>query len=285
MSPLKKYVPGPVRKVLRKAQAGAQNFGLALTPSERTREYCGSTLYYSAGSTIIERLNTEPIFEQEMCEKIVADLQASKNRVFMDVGANLGLIIAYVREKLPDAPVYAFEPGQKQAGLLEKTLCANIPLQGVQLDRRALSNENGTQTFYVHPHRDYAKDGLRDTKRGEKTVATEVQTVTLDSWWEEKGKPHVDVIKMDTEGAELLILRGGDRFLRDVHPVLYLEVEPMNLEAFPYEAKDLVSFLESQGYKVTTLHGEVVTMSNLAEVLATCDTFRSVYDGVIGSRT
>lgn len=276
MPPVKKYIPSSVRKVLRTIQAAIQNAGLALTPSERTREYCGSTLYYSAGSTIIERLSTEPIFEQEMCEKIVADLRASNGRVFMDVGANLGLIIAYVREQLPEAPVFAFEPGQKQADLLEKTLHANTLLQGVQLDRRALSNENGTQTFYIHPHRDYAKDGLRDTKRGEKTVAIEVETVTLDSWWEEKGKPHVDVIKMDTEGAELLILRGGERFLREVHPVLYLEVSNSNLIAYEYAPIDILSFLHEFGYTCSTLSGTQVTSVSLEQVLAETDTWRAV---------
>lgn len=226
------------------------------------------------------RLHKEPIFEEVMCKSIVADLQASKGKVLLDIGANLGLIITYVLQQVPDAHVYAFEPGKKQADLLEKTLRRNTHLSSVILDRRALSDSNGTAKFFVHPSRDYAKDGLRDTKRGEPATSVSVETVTLDAWWEQQGRPHVDVIKMDTEGAELMIIRGATKVLAAVQPTIYLEIAPSNLRAYPYGVKDIIEHLGSIGYHLSSINGRRLTKENADELLLQSDTFRAVFSSV-----
>ncbi len=273
---LKQLIPKPIRLVWWHLRRLLYELYVLVSPVEQVRDYCGAQLYYSAGSSIMQRLIEEPVFEQDMCQQIVRDLRSSPHKSFVDVGANLGLIIAYVRHELPDSVVYAFEPGRRQAELLEKTIKANPHLSTVFLDRRALSDKNGTAKFYVHPTRDYAKDGLADTKRGEHTVPVEVETITFDTWWEEQGKPNIDVVKMDTEGAELLILRGAGRLLQHARPVLYLEIEPKNLVAYPYGAEDIVKHLHGYSYTVYTLGGSEVTDTNLQECLAGCDTFRCV---------
>ena len=43
--------------------------------------------------------------------------------------------------------------------------------------------------------------------------------------------PAPAVVKIDTEGAELLCLRGGERLLRDIRPVLLCEVGDENAPA------------------------------------------------------
>jgi FkbM family methyltransferase len=274
---IKQYVPRPLWDGCRRLWIALRHASSFFTPYVRTRTYNGLTLYYSRGNTIIERLRDEPVFEEVMSKKIVEDLRASATPVFMDVGANLGLIIANVLHAVPDTHIIAFEPGPKQLALLTKTITANKLEEQVSLEQVALSDTNGTHTFYTHVSRDYAKDGLHDTGRGEKTVPIEVTTCTLDSWWQAQGRPQVAVVKIDTEGAELLILRGAKTFMQTVHPVLYLEIEQSNLQAYPYTAFDLFDFLTALGYAIETLAGNRVERTTLESYMAEEDTFRAVF--------
>lgn len=272
----KKYIPTFVWQAARCFWLAANRTMNAVTPYIRTRMYAGFVLYYSRGNAIIDRLVAEPIFEEKMSTKIVVDLREKPGSVFVDVGANIGLIIANVLKEIATAQVTAFEPGPKQADLLAKTIMANNWGTQVSLETVALSDREGVQTFYTHLSRDFAKDGLQDTGRGEKTKAIEVQTVTLDTWWKLHGKPKVGVVKIDTEGAELLILRGAKEFIEAEKPIFYLEIEPTNLRAYPYGVTDVVQFIASIHYTIETLDGVQVDMTNIDKVLETEDTFRVV---------
>jgi hypothetical protein len=75
-----------------------------------------------------------------------------------------------------------------------------------------------------------------------------VETETLDSWWDRSGRPEVDVLKLDTEGSELLILRGACALIEHCRPVVFLEIHEQNLEPYPYGREDVVAHLDGLGY-------------------------------------
>lgn len=272
----KKYVPPSVWRCARSVWRNCTNIALVLIPRHRVLSYQGFTIHYIRGNSLVERLSREPVFEERMCTAIVRDLHTRTHPIFLDVGANIGLISAYVLRQVDGVRVFAFEPGPTQTRLLRDTITTNSLEERWFLYTCALSDTTGEQTFYVHPNRDYAKDGLRDTKRGEQTTPIIVPTETLDTWWKQNECPQVSVVKIDTEGAELLILRGAREFLHAVRPVLYLEIEPTNLRAYPYTAEDILAELETCGYRLETLDGEVVTHDTLARALEREDTFRAV---------
>jgi FkbM family methyltransferase len=240
------------------------------------REYCGYRLFYNPGNSIIERLKKEPIFEEKMCKMIEADLNKSKMPTMLDIGANIGFISLYILNKISKVQIYAFEPGPKQYVLLKKTIDSNNLNSRMELYNRALSDTSGKKTFFTHPHRDMAKDGLMDTGRGEKTIQIDIEAITLDMWWNKAGQPLINVVKIDTEGAELMILRGGKAFLTEVKPVIYMEIEPRNLAAYPYTLNDTIDFMDCINYELFALTGEKVSKDNILELLSRNDTFRAV---------
>ncbi len=278
---LKKTLPPFIWNNARDTYYGFSHILCRIGPQTKTRNYCGFRLYYNCGNSIIDRLKFEPVFEKEMCEMIVFDLNKSKTPKMLDIGANIGFISLYVVSEVSAIKIYAFEPGLKQAGYFKKTIEANALSERVVLNTFALSDSNGTQTFYSHPRRDMSKDGLKDTGRGERTVVTEVKTMTLDSWWKGVGMPNIDVVKIDTEGAELLILRCAKEFLAKVKPIIYLEIAPSNLKAYPYKVSDILKYLGEAGYRLVTLSGELVTADNLNELLVVNETFRAISDGQV----
>ncbi|MEA2715130.1 MAG: hypothetical protein QOG91_158 [Candidatus Parcubacteria bacterium] len=260
-----------VRRMLFRVPAAFEHLG----PYERHMRYRGFKLHYARGDSIVKRLRREPVFEEKMCQDIVHELNKSQSPVFLDIGANIGLISLYVAAAAPAAKIYAFEPGPVQAGMLEKTIESNKLTSRIELTIAALSDSAGRRKFHIHPAHDMSKDGLRDTGRGEKAMVAEVDTLTLDDWWEKTGSPRINVVKIDTEGAELLILRGARFFLAKARPVVYLEIERSNLKAYPYSAGDILSFLGDMGYSLSSLQGERADAENLNDLLRTGDTFRA----------
>jgi FkbM family methyltransferase len=272
---IKQFIPTPLWNTARRVVHSGASIVERCTPMVQTRHYAGLTLYYNRGNSIIARLAQEPVFEKEMSMHIGNDLRACDTPVYMDIGANIGLIIANVLNEVPTTRITAFEPGPRQYELLQKTILTNKLSTQVALMSQALSDREGKIQFYTHESRDVAKDGLLDTGRGEKTVAIEVETTTLDRWWKQSGTPHVDVVKIDTEGAELLILRGATEFMQKVKPIFYLEIEPMNLRAYPYTAHDILAHLTKEGYRLASLDGTNVTTENMESLLRTNDTYRA----------
>jgi FkbM family methyltransferase len=76
----------------------------------------------------------------------------------------------------------------------------------------------------------------------------EVEVVDLDGLCEREGLERVDFVKADVEGAELHVLMGGLRTLKEHRPVLLLEVEDRHTQKYGYTAEDLCAWLAEQGY-------------------------------------
>jgi hypothetical protein len=65
----------------------------------------------------------------------------------------------------------------------------------------------------------------------------------------------VGLIKMDVEGAELRVLRGGARVLKAHHPLIIFEATKSGLTSNHISATDLYETLKSLGYSIRTPRG------------------------------
>jgi FkbM family methyltransferase len=74
---------------------------------------------------------------------------------------------------------------------------------------------------------------------------------TLDQLCQRAGLTRVDFIKIDVEGAELHVLRGGARTIETLRPDLLLEIEARHVTRYPYGVQDVARWLTSRGY---TMH-------------------------------
>ncbi len=76
-----------------------------------------------------------------------------------------------------------------------------------------------------------------------------VRARPLDHIIRETGVSRVDVVKIDVEGAELLVLKGATQTLAQFSPVVIVEVVDVQLRAMGTSAGELMAFMASQGYK------------------------------------
>jgi len=255
---IKALVPAPLWDVARDRQNSIYDFFRNRGKSTGTMVYCGFDLSYGSGMSIVARTRKEGVFEQQLCSDIVKFLSKQENPTFLDIGGNIGLISLYVLANSPNSKVYVFEPGRLQFDLFSRTVQTNSLGDRVALYNVALGEESGEREFFIHDKREAAKDGFRDTGRGGTARVTAVHVDTLDAWWKDIGRPVINVIKIDTEGAELLILRGGSECIAATRPRIYLEIEARNLDVYPYTPGDILSWLHSNEYELFSLGGGLI---------------------------
>ena len=137
--------------------------------------------------------------------------------VFVDAGANRGDFTALLLQDFPAGTVHAVEPDpQLCAALAERFSGNNVRIWGAALHER-----EGTIDLHVHANPGTSSvlarpaDARRYFDSADRVVATlPVRAVTLDRLAEEAGIGHIDLLKMDTQGAELSIIRGARRLLQ-----------------------------------------------------------------------
>ena len=174
--------------------------------------------------------------------------------IVFDVGANRGIFTALMSNLVgPEGRVHAFEPSVETCRLLEATLAERaLDPANVVINTSAVGTRDGVATLYT-PRLDHEQASLEphDTGSwsGDATVrSAEVRVTALDSYAAAQARPHVDVIKMDIEGAELPALRGFASGLRSLHPIIVCEICGEWTRAFGYQPSDVVAELKQAGY-------------------------------------
>jgi len=81
----------------------------------------------------------------------------------------------------------------------------------------------------------------------------EVKTVTIDSL-----NLNPDIIKIDTEGHELMVLKGGEKTINTLHPIIYCEYSQENTSQYGYNADDSLNLLKEWGYEIELINGNII---------------------------
>lgn len=179
-------------------------------------------------------------------EKIIGQLnQKKEDSYFYDVGANIGLYSWLFRKLSSNRKILAFEPDPKNFELLQMTK-ENSKIKNINLFNIALSNRMETVSFQqdtLTSATGMISDGQTpwiEKYLGQETNSIQVNTDYLDNKTFKRQDP--SLIKIDVEGHELEILRGGEKKLSQCKPLLLIESFPPNLDR-------VVNFLTKLGYE------------------------------------
>lgn len=158
-------------------------------------------------------------FEDEM-EFLEAFIKPGMSVI--DVGANYGLYTLTLSKLIGDTgKIWAFEPTSETAGYLEKSIVEN-QITNIQLIQAALSNRIGKAKFYTWSNSEW--NSLSESEVGYDSSET-VGLLTLDHCQDKYGWKDIDFLKLDAEGEELNILKGGKRFLTSESPLVMYELK------------------------------------------------------------
>ncbi|MFG1360827.1 FkbM family methyltransferase [Xanthobacter pseudotagetidis] len=192
---------------------------------------------YTTLSTFLLRDAMEP--ELHTIQKFVG-----AGDVFVDVGANIGLFTVKVAPKA--AKVIAVEPGEAARA----QLLGNIALNGftnVTVVPKALADKEGTAALHHNPVGDDPQS-FSLISDGSDAGSEQVAMTTLDAVVRDAGVDRVDCIKIDVEGAEGMVIAGGQHTLSTYHPTVIFEMNCPTLFKAGGDPAAAWSALKALGY-------------------------------------
>ena len=141
--------------------------------------------------------------------------------------------------------VYGFEPDDNNRAKISDIV---INDKNHKLFDCALSNEEGEMSFYSSPESSGISSLLNfhETHKELKKVKVEVLKNIITKY----DISNVKMIKIDTEGYDLFVIKGIDfNRLKDLK-VLFCEFEDKKTTKLNYTVLDMIKYLEDQGFKV-----------------------------------
>jgi FkbM family methyltransferase len=168
----------------------------------------------------------------------------------IDAGAHIGFFTMHMAACVgPTGKVYAFEPLDANADLLERSIAENGFADRIVFQRAAVGRKSGTAmlTFPVETLNSGGAYLLRD---GTAPLAgNRIRPVPLVALDEARLARPVRLIKMDVEGAEPQVVKGAMRLLEEDRPTVLSELHPTQLErASGAAGDDFLAQMRGLGY-------------------------------------
>jgi len=174
-----------------------------------------------------------------------------EDSVCVDVGCHEGAILTVMLQIAHKGTFLAFEPLPDFYRGLQSKYGARV-----RVFPYALGDEIGTANFkFVETNPAYS--GLRERqydRAEERVVDIAVEERTLDWVVEKEGIAGIDFIKIDVEGAEILVLRGAEKAIRSSKPIIVFEHGKGAGDRY-CAPEDIFRFFEKCGMRISTLVG------------------------------
>lgn len=172
--------------------------------------------------------------------------ELKKATVILDIGANIGTTSLYFASLNPSAKIIGFEPHPDNYARALENFRLN-QFKNIQLKNIGLGSQKTELKLYeVNTHNPGMNRILAHaTDLPYKLVKVE----KLDTVVEQENLLQIDFIKLDVEGYEYEVLRGGQAAISRFKPVLFIELDDQNLKEQGSSAKELLQFLTSLGYR------------------------------------
>lgn len=181
----------------------------------------------------------------------------------IDIGANVGNVTLETAKIVGSkGKVHSFEPDPENYLRLETNLNLN-QFSNIIPNKLGLGDAAGTfMIANVNPNNKGMNRIINENTNNFKSQ--QIQVITLDNYVFERKLNSVDLIKIDVEGFEYYVLKGGVKVINTFHPTFFIELDDNNLIEQGSSAKELVRLLEECGYAI--IHSEtkmkIVSSSN-----------------------
>lgn len=176
--------------------------------------------------------------------------------LFVDVGANVGLYTIWCIEA--GAEVIALEPSR----IARERLVSNLKLNGYEAEivPAAVGEAEGTMRLTTQLDN---QNHLVLSPDSDDVESEEVPVLTLDGLI---GERTIDGLKIDVEGAELLVMKGAQRLLAEQRiKLIQLEWNESSLDLLKQDRTPIAELLSSHGYALFRADesGQLVPLSDL----------------------
>jgi len=161
------------------------------------------------------------------------DFLTKKDKILIDLGANEGFYTLYSKIKNPALKVFCVEPNPHALRLLKLNIernglkdvaCINKAIFSANIKKKLeiIRQASSLSSFKINRDRDWINDEMIEK--------IDVECITLDTFYDYYApNESIDILKIDVEGAELDVLRGGIKTINFTKKI-ELETHSLNLE-------------------------------------------------------
>jgi len=195
-----------------------------------------------------------------LTKRIINRLSASGNCI--DVGCYKGEILDLMINAAPKGQHYGIEPIPTQFEYLRKKYSE---IDNCSILNIAASNTTGVSDFnFVTSNPSYSGLKKRDYDKPNETDSTiKVRTDTLDNVI--PSDLRIDLIKIDVEGAELLVLEGAVNLIKRNKPIIIFEHGLGAFNHYGTTPGKLFDFFHRLSKRVSTLDGYIANERSLSK--------------------
>lgn len=190
--------------------------------------------YLPDTDTDFERWLLNGTYQKHQRDTILRFVKSNKGtlRNAIDVGAHIGFWLRDMCNEFKH--VYAFEPMDE----VRECLFENIKAKNYTCFTNGLGNEMAVKKVKYNPE---ATGNTYISEDGNK----EISIKKLDTFY----LPDIDYIKIDAEGYEIEVLKGGTKLIEMYKPFIHVEIKDKVLVKQGLTNKDVSDYLESINYK------------------------------------
>lgn len=187
------------------------------------------------------------VWEKQLIRKFYSLLPANDFFVAIDLGAQTGCF-TLLAKYFPNSTWYAFEPIREAAAGLQDNLALN-DIHNAFVFQMAAADFSGKTTINMPAMNNWGLSTIgSNVQRFDTVEEREIECIDLDTFVAAREIKKVHFMKIDTEGSELLILRGAKKMLMRDHPTIVMEYNETNMKQCGVRKQDVHTFLTEMGY-------------------------------------
>jgi FkbM family methyltransferase len=180
-------------------------------------------------------------------------LVTSDKPIILDVGANIGQSIGFFRKWFDNSTLHSFEPGSSTFSILKQN---TKHLRDVYINNIALGQKRETKILIEHEESQMSSF-LEPGKHcwGRISGETLVQVDTLDEYCRRKGISKIDILKTDTQGYDLEVIKGGSQLLTEnrIH-LIFIEIGFLEIYKDGPSLDTIYQFLVANHFKLVSFY-------------------------------
>jgi FkbM family methyltransferase len=200
------------------------------------------------GDEISESIAFIGFYEWDLTRKIAE--RAVRGGLFVDVGANMGYFALLWAGLSASGKVIAVEASPRNVALLSNNIGQNRCEDRVTVIPKAAGDRNGSIVFDTGPIEQTGWGGIATGMPEHRIV---VPMVRLD---EELPDKEIDLLKIDTEGADALVLFGCECLLKKQKiKAIYFEENADKMQRIGLERGEAQHFLQKMKYECHCFRG------------------------------
>ena len=194
-------------------------------------------------------------------------IEASRNgKCVLDIGAHIGLVTLPLSQVLsPEGKIYSFEPATINNSILKKHISDN-DINNVIIEPYLVGAYDEEDIVFFELNVPTGMNSVVVIKNDYKYIETKKKQISLDSFCT-KHDLLPEIIKIDVEGAEIDVLKGGINIIKKAMPIIYLSVHPKHIMKLGKSLEDLNNIIEQLNYKCLTIDNKPVINYQLDEYL------------------